>query len=146
MKHLVPAGLAAVCYLAIAPTNSAAAATNQSILGRYQAVTESEWHLELEIRKKGAAIYTLSSWEPGKAAAATSKTEVPARWKLRNGILSIVVTGPTADQSVSYEISSCLSHQSFGGSSCSPGLRPVSNGMGPQYWQPLWNARTFKLP
>src|SRR5438105_4107788 len=35
-------------------------------LGRYAAVTESEWSLDLELKKNGRATLTVASWEPGQ--------------------------------------------------------------------------------
>jgi hypothetical protein len=139
-------GFAMMILLAAVSGTFAAPEAPASILGRYKAVTESEWQLELELRTQGSAIYTLSNWEPGKSATTTSRTEVKARWELKDGVLSITFAGSTPEQSVSYEVSECLSYRSFGGTKCSPGLRPISNGMGRQYSQPLWNAKAFKFP
>ena len=133
-------------FLTSAPGGFAAADTHDSILGRYKAVTESEWQLELNLKTHGIAIYTLSNWERGQSAETTHKTEVKARWALKAGVLSITFAGSKVDQRVEYEVLSCLSYKSFGGAKCSPGLRPISNGMGRQYSQPLWNEKAFKFP
>lgn len=145
MIRFLPTFMAVVLDLMVAPARSAAPETPDSIQGSYKAVTESEWDLALELKKQGKATYTISSWEAGKAATTTSKTQLQARWEVKDGVLTMTFPGSTP-KVVSYEISSCLSYKSFGGSKCSPGLRPLSNDMGRQYSQPLWNATTFKFP
>jgi hypothetical protein len=146
MSRSVSTGLVATLFLAVASGGFAASDTQGSIPGRYKAVTESEWQLELDLKADGTAIYTLSNWKPGQSAKITHKTEVKAHWVLKEGVLSIALAGSKPDQSVEYEVSSCLSYKSFGGTKCSPGLRPISNGMGRQYSQPLWNEKAFKFP
>jgi hypothetical protein len=146
MNRFTSVWLVATLFLTAAPGGFAASDMQTAILGRYKAVTESEWQLELDLKTHGTAIYTLSNWEPGQSAKTTHKTQVKAQWVLKDGFLSITFAGSKPDQSVEYEVSSCLSYKSFGGTKCSPGLRPISNGMGRQYSQPLWNEKAFKLP
>ncbi len=146
MKHRSRFAVAAVFVFTVMSAHSATPDSGDALLGHYKSVTESEWNLDLEIRKGGIAVYTLSTWEPGKSATTTSKTEVSAKWELKGGVLSLTLDGIEPSRAITYEASSCLSYKYFGGNSCSPGLRPISNGAGRQYFQPLWGANTFKFP
>ena len=138
--------VAGICFLATVSVYSSTPELSDSILGRYKAVTESEWNFELELRKEGVAVYTLSSYEADESAKLISKTEVQARWNLKGEVLSVTLSGSKPDQVITYDVSACLSYKWFGGSSCSPGLQPTGTGVRQPYVQPLWNAKTFKFP
>jgi hypothetical protein len=146
MNRIAPMSATALCLFMTTSAYSATPARSDSVLGRYQAVTESEWNLELELRKDGIAIYTLSSYEADEKPRIISKTETPARWEMKNDVLSVTISDSKSGQVVTYEISACVPYKWFGGNGCSPGLRPFGTGMRQPYVQPLWNVKTFKFP
>jgi hypothetical protein len=65
-------------------------------LGRYSAVTESEWSLDLDLKQNGRAILTVASWDPGERNRAkvttfsgrrrVEKTNIVVQYKDGNGV------------------------------------------------------------
>jgi hypothetical protein len=114
--------------------------------GTYKAVTESEWHLELKLEQDGGAIYTFSSWEPGKASTTTKSNSVRGRWSRDGNVVTMSFSGADSGKTVVYELTECLSYQLFGLTGCSSGLKPVKNTMSRSYSQPVWNSSAFNPP
>lgn len=119
-----------------------AAAAPDDISGRYLAVTETEWALELDLQPDGTALVTSTVWLAGERASTEEVTQTPARWQ-RSGALLNVTYLDTAPHVVVYELQPCLSYAAFGGNGCSPGLQPAARNDELQYRLPLWRAGEF---
>lgn len=133
------AGLLVASLVVPLGTHAAVSESQVSILGRYSAVTESEWSVDLDIEADGAATYTFYSWEAGsRFSAKRSVTE--ARWELKGSLLMMSFPESALENTVTYKVAECLSYEVFGGQGCSLGLNPVSNEMHSRYSQPLWNS------
>ena len=146
MKRLASLLVSAIFIPNLGQAASAAAGASSLAPGTYTAVTESEWNIELKLEGDGQAVYTLSSWEPGKSATATKSSTVKGRWSLKGDMITVSFDGVDSGKSVIYRVTECLSYQLFGLKGCSLGLNPVTNTMTRSYSQPLWSAADLKAP
>jgi hypothetical protein len=112
--------------------------------GRYEAVTESEYGIEVTLAEGGKAEFVFRSWQPVTGASDYEERLVGA-WSLEGEVLDVSLK-PYG--SVRYEVSPCLSYEEFGGSGCSFGLRPLSSSLSEDYGLQrfgLWRADTLKV-
>jgi hypothetical protein len=106
---------------------TAALAEAQAIpLGRYSAVTESEWSLDLDLKENGRATLRVESWDPGERKRAKVKT-YPGTWRLEN--TNIVVRFNDGEGVFIYHPR--LSFQEFGRDGGAPGLVGASATLEP---------------
>ncbi len=85
--------------------------------GTYQAVTESEWSVELKLGRGGRAKITVESWEAGEYRARVAKRTV-ATWSCEESRVTVSYGG-LADH---FQYSEHLAYEEFGFSGDGPGL------------------------
>jgi hypothetical protein len=116
--------------------------THDEVRGRYEAVTESEYAIEVTLEKDGKAEVVFRSWEP-ETGAEDYEERLLGTWSLKGAELEVSLK-PYG--SVRYAVAPCLSHEEFGGSGCSFGLRPLSSALPEDYGLQrfgLWRAETL---
>jgi hypothetical protein len=95
-------------------------------LGRYSAVTESEWSLDLDLNRNGRATLTVASWDPGERSRAKVKTYF-GRWRVQRN--NIVVQFKAGEGVFTYH--DRLSFEEFGRNGGAPGLVGASATLEP---------------
>ena len=90
-------------------------------LGRYSAVTESEWSMILALNADGLATLEVASWEPGESAQA-KVDRYSGRWHSEKA--DVVVRFKEGEAILNYHPR--LSFQEFGRKGSCPGLVGVS--------------------
>ncbi|WP_133502031.1 hypothetical protein [Cognatilysobacter terrigena] len=112
--------------------------------GRYVAVTETEYELELVLNPSGDAELKSHEWEPGEYASGP-RSRLKGHWSTQKG--TVLVAFPSG-KTVSFHVERCLSHSEFGGKGCSPGLKLIKTNL-PAFWGlqrfGLWRSDQLKL-
>ncbi|GAB1597146.1 hypothetical protein [Lysobacter claricitrinus] len=108
---------------------AAVAAAAQPSAGRYVAVTETEYELELVLGSTGKAELKSHEWEPGEYASGP-RSSLQGRWSNHNGTVRVTFA---SGEVASFRLERCLSHSEFGGKGCSPGLKLMKTNV-PAFW------------
>ena len=104
-------------------------AITPSVAGRYQAVTETEYAIELKLEPSGQAQLEFRTWEADDST--TSDTlRFNGAWSLSGADVMIKLS---SGKSVTFRPVACLPHQEFGQPGCSPGLKLVETTMADRY-------------
>jgi hypothetical protein len=101
-------------------------------LGRYSAVTESEWSLDLDLKANGLATLRVASWDPGERNRANVYT-YPGTWRVEEDQLrktNLVVRFKDGDGVFTYH--ERLSFEEFGRDGSAPGFVGVSATLEPK--------------
>ncbi|MCW0436145.1 hypothetical protein [Xanthomonas sacchari] len=120
--------------LALAPTVAPAQPA-----GRYVAVTETEYELELILDRSGTARIKRYVWEADHSAADV-RSSLKGHWIYRNDAVEVTFASGKA---ASFLLVSCLPYAEFGRNGCSPGLKLIKTSL-PTHWGlqrfGLWRA------
>jgi len=100
---------------------SFSANASDNVLGHYQAVSESEWSLSIELKNKNIAVVEFSNWLAGKHNKKHVETH-KGRWSKKGN--SIVITYNGITEVVKYNKS--LSMEEIGLAALAPGLKGQS--------------------
>jgi hypothetical protein len=114
-------------FLALATSPQVSASSN--VAGHYEAVTETEYSIDLTLGPNGQAQYKFVTWE-ADGSAPEQREILSGRWSLSGSQLSLRLS---SGQVATYTIVPCLSHQEFGQSGCSPGLSLVNTNLSERY-------------
>jgi hypothetical protein len=104
-------------------------ATSPSVSGRYQAVTETEYAIELKLEPSGRAQLEFRTWEADDSTSSDTE-RFKGAWSLSGADVMIKLS---SGQSVTFRPVACLSHQEFGQPGCSPGLKLIKTTMADRY-------------
>ena len=119
-------------------------ATSASIAGDYQAVTETEYAIELKLEPSGQAQFAFRSWEAGSSMPGSTEN-LHGTWS-RSG--SDVVIKLTSGASATFKPIACLSYQEFGRPGCAPGLKLVRTTLAARYELQrfgLWQSDSLEI-
>ena len=116
-------------------------AKTDSIAGIYDAVSESEWALTVELQKNGTAFIEVTTWEAGKYENRQTQ-KYKGQWKRNRDIVEISYNGITEKMIYSDQ----LSLADLGRSESAPGLKGQTKP-----WEPgvigsvsLWRREVLK--
>ena len=115
---------------------AALAAAPQSPAGKYVAVTESEYELELVLAPAGGAELRNHEWEPG-AYSSGPRSKLEGRWSHRDSTVTVKFA---SGESASFHFELCVSYAEFAGKGCSPGLKLIKTNVGA-----FWGLQRFGL-
>ena len=101
----------------------------QSIPGRYTAVTETEFAIDLALKPSGEAVLSTHTWE-ADGSAPPSNQKLTGHWSQADKNIKIRFGH---GQSATFTLEACLSYSEFGQSGCSLGLKLVSTNL-PARW------------
>ena len=108
---------------------SAVAAAPAQPAGRYVAVTETEYELELVLAPSGRAELKNHVWEADRSSP-DQRSSLKGRWVRYHDTVQVSFA---AGQSASFRLEPCLPHAEFGGKGCSPGLKLIQTTV-PATW------------
>jgi hypothetical protein len=114
------------------------------IVGSYTTVLESGTTAGLTLEENGSAQYVVR-WLEGEGSSILGKFSVRGRWTKQGSILTLTFPNQDGMGKVVYEASSCLSYESLGNSSCSPGLHVVASDLPRNRTWELWKTELLKL-
>jgi len=114
-------------FLALASSPQVSASSN--VAGHYEAVTETEYSIDLALRSNGQAQYKFVTWEADGSAPEQHEI-LSGRWSQSGSQLTLRLS---SGQVATYTIVPCLSHQEFGQSGCSQGLSLVNTNISERY-------------
>jgi hypothetical protein len=109
--------------------------------GRYSAVTESEWSLDLDLKESGRANLRVASWDPGERNRAKVKTYA-GTWRVEQ--TNIVVRFKDGEAVFIYHHR--LSFEEFGRHGGAPGLVGASATLEPNLLvgRQLWHYQELR--
>jgi hypothetical protein len=132
-------------FLALASSPQVSASSN--VAGHYEAVTETEYSIDLALRSNGQAQYKFVTWEADGSAPEQHEI-LSGRWSQSGSQLTLRLS---SGQVATYTIVPCLSHQEFGQSGCSQGLSLVNTNISERYglkrfglWKSAYLQRTVR--
>jgi hypothetical protein len=105
---------------------AASAAEIVEPIGIYQAVSESEWDIEIQLNKDYSAAIITSWWEPGERARASKEKKV-GTWRLTNNLIE----ADFGKTKISFTYEQQLSFEDFDKQGAAPGLIGISGAMEP---------------
>jgi hypothetical protein len=105
------------------------------VAGSYQAVTESEWAVDLSLNPDGSALIEIASWLPGESEKAKVEKH-KGTWTAEGSNVTVRVPGGQ----IAFVYVARLSFASFGRKGAAPGLRGVTSTFEPTLFvkRPLW--------
>lgn len=99
------------------------------VAGHYQAVTETEYAIELNLEPSGRAKLEFRTWEADDSLPPDTE-KFKGKWSVSGADVMVqLVSG----KSVTFSPIACLSHQEFGQRDCSPGLKLVKTTLADRY-------------
>ena len=112
--------------------------------GKYLAVTETEYSLELVLAPSGKAVLTASMWDADENSKPVTGDK-KGRWlRMETGIKVVF----DADKFASFELHDCLPYSEFGQAGCSPGLKLLSTNLSANWGLQrfgLWRSEGFRI-
>ena len=112
------------------------AAAAQVPAGKYVAVTETEYELELVLAPTGVAELRNHEWEPGEYPSGP-RSKLEGRWSHQGSTVTVTFA---SGQGASFQLEPCLPYAEFGGKGCSPGLKLIKTNVGA-----FWGLQRFGL-
>jgi len=85
-----------VLFTLVMPGVVSAAVPERELYGEYQAVSESEWSLELVLREDHSFSLELSTWEPGEHDKGEIKKYV-GKWSFHDSLVTLTYQGLTEE-------------------------------------------------
>lgn len=108
---------------------AAAQASAPSVAGRYQAVTETEYAIELQLIPSGQAQLEFRTWEADGSQPPTVQ-RFTGLWSRRGANVTVQFT---TGRAATFVPVACLSYEEFAQQGCSPGLKLVTTTFPSQY-------------
>jgi len=108
---------------------AAAQVSASSVAGRYQAVTETEYAIELQLSPSGQAQLEFRTWEADDPQHPTVRRFV-GTWAWSGANVTIRFK---SGRSATFAPVACLSYKEFAQQGCSPGLKLVTTTFPKQY-------------
>jgi len=114
-----------------------------TVVGHYEAVTETEYNITLIIEPNGHARFEFVTWE-ADGSAPEQQEKLSGKWSRSGNTLSVqLASGKLAI----YSVVPCLSHEEFGQTGCSQGLSLVKTNLADRYGLKrfgLWNSASLR--
>jgi hypothetical protein len=114
-----------------------------TVVGHYEAVTETEYNITLTIEPKGRARFEFVTWE-ADGSAPEQHEKLSGKWSRSGNTLTVQLPyGKIA----TYSVVPCLSHEEFGQTGCSRGLSLVKTNLPDRYGLKrfgLWNSASLQ--
>jgi len=123
---------------------AASAAATHALPGEYQAVTETEYAIELSLETSGQARLVFRTWEADGSAPPSTETFIGS-WSYSGSVVEVRFK---SGQSALFKTSNCLSYSEFSQTGCSPGLRLSSTTFPTTYGLQrfgLWRSETLRV-
>lgn len=123
---------------------AASTAASADASGDYQAVTETEYAIELNLQKSGQARLVFRAWEADDSA--TPSTQVfTGTWSRAGTIIDLKLE---SGRSARFRTNDCLPYAEFGQTGCSDGLSLVSTTLPMCYGLQrfgLWRSESLRI-
>jgi len=123
---------------------AASTAASADVSGDYQAVTETEYAIDLKLQKSGQARLILRTWEADNSAMA-STTAFTGAWSRSGTSIDLKLE---SGQSARFRTNACLPYTEFGRTGCSYGLSLVSTTLPKSYGLQrfgLWRSESLRV-
>lgn len=95
----------------------------------YEAVTETEYSIDLTLEPNGRAEYEFVTWQADDSAP-EERVKLAGTWSRSKNILTVRLS---SGKTVTYSVERCLSYEEFGQSGCSPGLTLIKTDVADGY-------------
>jgi len=123
---------------------AASTAASADVSGDYQAVTETEYAIDLTLQKSGQARLIFRTWEADGSATPSTKIFTGA-WSRSGTIIALKLE---SGQSARFRANECLPYAEFGQTGCSYGLSLVSTTLPKRYGLQrfgLWRSESLRV-
>jgi|GEM_PF-2864567 len=118
-------------------------ASIDTVVGHYEAVTETEYNITLTIEPEGHARFEFVTWEADDSAPEQHE-KLSGNWSRSGDMLTVHFP---AGKIATYAVIPCLSHAEFGQAGCSQGLSLVRTNLANRYGLKrfgLWNSAALQ--